>query len=141
MNTAKKLKGLVLEVSKIALTVVLLSSVFSCDNKEKNESNMESKKPKSVILINPFEVPDAKLRESIIYWEACRDFLKMQPGYISTKLHQSIKDDARFMLINVAEWESAKAFMEASQKMAEELEVKPPEGLKANPSLNTVISN
>lgn len=102
---------------------------------------MENKNTESVILINPFEVPEDKLQESIIYWEACRDFLKTQPGYISTKLHQSIKDDARFMLINVAEWESAKAFMEASQKMVKELGVKPPEGLKANPSLNTVISN
>ena len=139
MNTLKKLKVTLLKVLKTVLVLVLITSAISCNNEGK--SNMKTNQPENVILINPFEVPEGKLEASVKYWEACRDFLKTQPGYISTELHQSIKDDARFMLINVAEWESAKAFMEASQKMAKELGVKPPEGLKANPSLNTVISN
>ncbi len=142
MDTPKKLKGIVLKVSRIALTASLLTSIISCNNEEKsnNKSNMETSKSEHIILINPFEVPKGKLEESIVYWEACRDFLKKEPGYISTKLHKSIKDGAKFELINVAVWESPKAFTEASQKMAKELGVPPTEGLKANPSLYTVIS-
>lgn len=62
-----------------------------------------------------------------------------EPGYISTKLHRSIKNDARFQLVNVATWETPEAFMNASKKMASELGVSPVEGLKANPALYTVI--
>lgn len=129
-------------ISKIAFLAIVLISITFCNDKKssKNNSNMENSKSEHITLINPFEVPQGKLDESVIYWEACRDFLKKEPGYISTKLHQSIKDGSKFMLINVAVWESPKAFTEASQKMAKELGVVPPEGLKANPSLYTVIS-
>ncbi len=134
-------------MKNILLLLVCLSLTMACtenrtegETTSKNEPTMKNTTSPSITLINPFEVPADKLQESIIYWEACRDFLKEQPGYISTKLHQSIQDNAKFMLINVAVWESPKAFTEASQKMAKELGVKPPAGLKANPSLYTVIS-
>lgn len=130
-----------IRISKIAFIAILLISITSCNDKKssKNNSNVESTKSEHITLINPFEVPQGKLEESIVYWEACRDFLKKEPGYISTKLHQSIKDGSKFMLINVAVWESPKAFTEASQKMAKELGVAPPEGLKATPSLYNEI--
>ncbi|WP_420601595.1 antibiotic biosynthesis monooxygenase family protein [Flagellimonas sp.] len=130
-----------LKISKTIFAAILLIATGSCDNREnqKNNSNMETSNSEHIILINPFEVPEGKLEESIQYWEACRDFLKKEPGYISTELHQTIKDDTKFELINVAVWESPKAFMDASKKMAKELGVPPPEGLKANPSLYTVI--
>lgn len=126
----------------LAIAILLVTTVTSCLNKEKTEkkTNMESNKKTHITLINPFEVPEGKIEESIVYWEACRDFLKKEPGYISTKLHKSIKEGSKFELINVAVWESPKAFTEASQKMAKELGVLPPEGLKANPSLYSVIS-
>ena len=126
-----------------AILLICFFAILACEQKEektKKNATMQNNTTAPIILINPFEVPENRLKEAVIYWEACRDFLKTQPGYISTKLHQSIKEDAKFMLINVAEWESPKAFMTASQKMAKELGVKPPEGLKANPSLYTVIS-
>lgn len=131
---------------KVLILLICSFLLLSCIQKKakvgetKKESTMENNISEAIILINPFEVPENKLEESVIYWEACRDYLKKQPGYISTKLHQSIKTGTKFQLINVAEWESAKAFTEASKKMALELGVKPPEGLKANPSLYTVIS-
>ena len=95
-----------------------------------------------VVLINPFEVPADKLDESIAFWEICRDFLKTQPGYISTRLHQSLKDDAMFELVNVAVWASPQDFMAASQNMQQFLKeqgVRPVEGLKANPALYKLI--
>lgn len=127
------------------LIACLLMLIVSCNNGEttnlKNENNAIMKKTdsKHVTLINSFEVPTGKLAESIKYWEDCRDFLKIQPGYISTKLHQSIKEDARFMLVNVAKWESPKTFMDATKKMQKVIGAPSIEGLKPNASLYTVI--
>ena len=97
-----------------------------------------------VILINPFIVPEGKLEESIKYWESHRDFLKDQPGYISTKLHQTLQDqsflgEATYELINVAIWESQAAFNSAVQKMRTELGSASVEGLKGDPALYYVI--
>ncbi|WP_350284351.1 antibiotic biosynthesis monooxygenase family protein [uncultured Croceitalea sp.] len=133
--------NLSIKISRIAFVSVLLITAVSCMNEaeQKSKSTAETGNADHIILINPFEVPNGKLEESVTYWEACRDFLKKQPGYISTELHETIKDDAKFELINVAVWESPKAFTEASKKMAKELGVAPPEGLRANPSLYTVI--
>ena len=98
-----------------------------------------------VILINPFVVPEGKMEESIKYWESHRDFLKTQPGYISTKLHQVLQDQAfmgenRYQLINVAVWESQEAFFAAAQKMRAALgNSGTVEGLQGNPALYQVI--
>ena len=93
----------------------------------------------TVTLINPFKVPAGKLAESIEYWEAHRDFLQKEPGYISTKLHQSLQEDATYQLINVAIWESQEAFFNAVKKMRAELGTGGVEGLQGNPSLYEVI--
>ncbi len=123
-------------------SILLIASCNNVENTNSNNENkpiMENAKSGHITLINSFEVPTGKLEESIQYWEACRDFLKTQPGYVSTKLHQSIKDDARFLLVNVALWESPQAFVDATNKMRAKLGVSPPEGLKPNASLYTVI--
>ena len=97
-----------------------------------------------VILINPFIVPEGKLEESIKYWESHRDFLKNQPGYVSTKLHQALQDqsflgEATYQLINIAVWESQEAFNLAAQKMRAELGNTGVEGLRGDPGLYDVI--
>ena len=84
-------------------------------------------------------MPEGKLEASIQYWESCRDFLQDQPGYVSTKSHQSIGGKGKFALVNVAVWENQKVFSEATKKMFEELQTPRVEGLKGNPSLYTVI--
>ncbi len=129
------------KISRIMCATILLTLIASCNNEEKNntKSSMDTNESTHTILINAFEVPQGKLEASIKYWEDCRDFLKNQPGYISTKLHQSIKEGAKFELVNVAVWENPKAFAEASQKMAKVIGASPVEGLKANPSLYTII--
>ena len=130
-----------LTISKIILISYLLVSVASCTNTNKPDHQRKTKTDKSnhVVLINPFEVPEGKLEEAISYWEVCRDFLKEQPGYVSTKLHKSIKDGAKFESINVAVWENPKAFSEGAQKMVQELGVAPVEGLKPTPPLYTIV--
>jgi len=67
----------------------------------------------AVILINPFEVPDGREQEALAEWEASAEFLRKQPGYISTNLHQAIAPGAKFHFVNVAQWESPEAFQTA----------------------------
>ena len=67
-----------------------------------------------VILINAFEVPEGQDEQFLASWERSRDFLRTQPGYLSTKLHRSLAPDADFRYVNVAHWESAAAFRTAT---------------------------
>lgn len=70
-----------------------------------------------VTLINIFEVPSGQLDQTIRFWEKARDFLKKQPGFLSTRLHQSLSPEARFQLVNVATWQSPAAFQAAIARM------------------------
>ena len=84
-------------------------------------------------------MPEGKLKESIEYWESHRDFMQLQPGYVSTKLHQSFSPDARYQLANVAIWESRESFHSAAEKMRRELGHVEVEGLSGEPALYQVI--
>jgi len=95
--------------------------------------------PGPVTLINVFEVPAGALPEAIAAWEAARDFLAVQPGYISTRLHQALAPDARFALVNVALWESPAAFAAAMERMARDLPNTMPPGLRYTPGLYRVV--
>jgi heme-degrading monooxygenase HmoA len=67
----------------------------------------------TVILINAFEVPAGKDEEFLQGWEATRNFMQRQTGYVSTRLHRSLDPDARFRFVNVAEWETPADFQAA----------------------------
>ncbi|HZR51419.1 MAG TPA: antibiotic biosynthesis monooxygenase family protein [Streptosporangiaceae bacterium] len=60
-----------------------------------------------VVLISAFEVPAGEAEAFIAAWERTRDYLRTQPGYIDTALHQSLAPDAEFQFVNVAHWRSA----------------------------------
>lgn len=92
-----------------------------------------------VTLINVFEVPAGRQEEVIAAWEKARDFLKGEPGYITTALHQAIAPDARFALINVARWESPEAFAKATRRMGEAGIFPKIDGLGVNPALYRVV--
>ncbi|MEM7425601.1 MAG: antibiotic biosynthesis monooxygenase family protein [Pseudomonadota bacterium] len=94
---------------------------------------------KPVILINAFEVPAGKEAEAVQFWERAAEFMKKQPGYVSTALHQAILPDARFRLINVAKWESVDAFKKASHALRTKSGVKLVKGMVPNPSLYSII--
>ncbi len=64
----------------------------------------------SVVLINPFEVPQDKKEEFLTMWENVAEYMRRQPGFISTKLHRAVSPEAHFRFINIAEWESAQHF-------------------------------
>lgn len=92
-----------------------------------------------VTLINVFEVPPEKLDEAMAMWEAARDFLNTQPGYISTALHRSIMPDARFQLINIARWRNADAYRSATAAMRRDAGLKPVEGLQFDAALYQIV--
>jgi heme oxygenase (mycobilin-producing) len=68
----------------------------------------------SVILINPFEVPEGTDDEEFLRgWERAADYMRQQPGFVSSRLHRALRPDARFRFINVAEWSSPQEFQAA----------------------------
>ena len=95
---------------------------------------------KNIITINPFEVPKGKEDEALAMWEKFAAYFSKQPGYLSTKLHQSLSPDAKFHLVSISEWESAEHFIKALQseelqKIAETM----PKDIQSYPGLYQVI--
>lgn len=93
----------------------------------------------NVTLINVFEVPKGQLATVITAWEEARDFLAEQPGYLGTALHQSLAADARFRLVNIANWTSPQAYTAAVTRMRDAGVFPRIEGLGVNPSLYEVV--
>lgn len=93
-----------------------------------------------VILINPFVVPSGSEDDAISMWKTARDFLAQQPGYISTKLHRSLSSDAKYALVNVAQWESIDAFRAATAAMRDSGTVPRIKGVAGDPQLYQVIA-
>jgi heme-degrading monooxygenase HmoA len=68
----------------------------------------------SVILINPFEVPEGTEDEDFLRgWERAAEYMRQQPGFVSSRLHRALAPDAPFRFINVAEWASPQDFQAA----------------------------
>ena len=64
-----------------------------------------------VILVNVFHVDKADIPDLLTAWEADANWMKRQPGYISTQLHQGIAGSTVFL--NYAIWESVAHFRAA----------------------------
>ena len=64
-----------------------------------------------VVLVNTFRVAEADIPALLTAWEADANWMKRQPGYISTQLHQGIGGSTVFM--NYALWESVAHFRAA----------------------------
>ena len=67
-----------------------------------------------VTLINPFEVSQGTDDNFLAAWERAAEYMRRQPGFVSSRLHRALRPDARFRFINVAEWESPQAFQAAA---------------------------
>lgn len=84
--------------------------------KELNENvglraQMESNEQGPVVLINVFTVDLADEAALLAAWSHDADFMKAQPGYISTQLHKAIGGSGTF--VNYAVWESLESFRAA----------------------------
>jgi heme-degrading monooxygenase HmoA len=64
-----------------------------------------------IVLINVFTVAPADEDAFIKAWSQDADFMKTQPGYISTQLHKGIGGSTTY--INYAIWESVETFRNA----------------------------
>ena len=64
-----------------------------------------------VVLMNVFSVDPGEEDALVAAWKHDADFMKAQPGYISTQLHKGLAGSSTF--INTAVWESAADFRAA----------------------------
>jgi heme-degrading monooxygenase HmoA len=64
-----------------------------------------------VVLVNIFQVAQADIPALVEAWAADANWMKLQPGYISTQLHQGIAGSTVFM--NYAVWQSVTHFRAA----------------------------
>jgi heme oxygenase (mycobilin-producing) len=92
----------------------------------------------SVILINPFEVPAGTDDDEFLRgWERAADYMREQPGFVSSRLHRALAPDARFRFINVAEWASPQDFQAAVN--SEEFRELAAGGTPGSPGLYEVV--
>jgi len=92
-----------------------------------------------VILINAFEVPAQDAEAFIAAWEKTRDYLRTQPGYVDTALHQAVGPDAEFQFVNVARWRTAGEFMTAMQSPGFRESAAGLAGYRPHPALYQVV--
>ena len=64
-----------------------------------------------VVLVNVFNVDAGDIPALLKAWEEDANWMKQQPGYISTQLHQGIAGSTIFL--NYAVWESVAHFRDA----------------------------
>ena len=77
------------------------------------EDQPPAEDPGGVVLINAFEVPPDADDAFVSAWEATRQVLRDQPGYLATRLHRSLSPDTRFRFVNIGRYEGPQAFQAA----------------------------
>lgn len=66
-----------------------------------------------VVVVNIFQVTEADIPALLSAWEKDANWMKQQPGFISTQMHRGIAGSTVFM--NYAVWESVAHFRAAFQ--------------------------
>lgn len=92
-----------------------------------------------VVLINTFTVPAGKTGEAVEMWKKAREFMREQDGYISTRLHMSLDENARYRLVNIARWESAAHFRAAAEALRDSGVFRPIDGVRGDANLYKVV--
>jgi heme oxygenase (mycobilin-producing) len=77
------------------------------------EDPPSGEEPGGVVLINAFEVPPDGDDAFLASWEASRQFLRAQSGYLATRLHRSLSPETDFRFVNVGRYASPQAFQAA----------------------------
>ena len=65
----------------------------------------------AIVLVNVFTLDKADEQVFLQAWQADADFMKRQPGFISTQLHRAIGESPTYL--NCAVWESTADFRAA----------------------------
>ena len=68
----------------------------------------------AMTFINPLVVPAEREKEFLEKWDRGAEYVRGQPGFITTSLHRSVTDGSRFQYFTVARWESREAFSRAT---------------------------
>ena len=98
-----------------------------------------------VTFINVFEVPVEQIDTFIAHWRELAKIMSTAPGFRGLRLHRALSSRTRFQIINVANWESRKAWEAAVANpefqvhlgaLAEDAEVQ----ISANPALYEVVA-
>lgn len=66
-----------------------------------------------VTLINSFVVAPDRDAEFLELWTGTSKYFRVQPGFVSLRLHRAVLPDAHYRFVNVAVWESATHFAAA----------------------------
>lgn len=66
-------------------------------------------------VIVSYEVAHEDRERFLDSWDLANSFVKDQPGFISTALHQAVSANPDFRFVNVSTWESDDAFRAATQ--------------------------
>ena len=72
---------------------------------------LQSNEQGHVVLVNVFTIDPADEEALLAAWSHDADFMKAQPGYISTQLHKGIAGSSSYM--KYAIWESLESFRAA----------------------------
>ncbi len=72
---------------------------------------MQSNEDGSIVLINVFTIDPSEEQALVEAWKHDADFMREQPGYISTQMHKAIGGSGTF--VNYAIWESVESFRDA----------------------------
>ena len=92
-----------------------------------------------IILINVFSVDPAEEDALIDAWVNDADFMKTQPGYISTQMHKGIAGSST--IVNYAVWQSVECFRNAfTHPEFQKLLAEYPSSAKASPHLFRKLS-
>lgn len=67
----------------------------------------------TVILINPIEIPAEDEESFLSVWLQAAEHMRHAPGFRSLRFHKSLDPQAKFLFVNVAEWESREQWQEA----------------------------
>jgi heme-degrading monooxygenase HmoA len=62
-----------------------------------------------------YEVAHEDRERFLDSWDLANGFLKGQPGFVSTALHQAVSANPDFRFVNISTWESDDAFRSATQ--------------------------
>ena len=63
-----------------------------------------------------FQIRQDDDEEFLHEWRERAEFLSRQSGFRSLRLHRALSPDARFQLVNVAEWDSAEGLQAATSQ-------------------------
>jgi heme-degrading monooxygenase HmoA len=67
----------------------------------------------TVVVINPFEVPEGRRAEALEAWDRMAAYMRRQDGFVSARLHRSVDPRSRYAFVTVGEWESPEQFTAA----------------------------